>query len=270
MRKLTYPIDSVSPDGSYATSFSYYRLDKLMPGYGYSLCDDESFVNECAPKDTGLFLIDTKNDRRKLILSLNFLANLYPLYSMRNARHYVTHSLFSPDGKYIAFLHRWIHNDPNKRYSRLITCKLDGSDIHISPNDNMFSHYVWCECGILSYCRISNIDGYYIFKNNKLDSYYRIALKLNSDGHPSFIQGTNSFITDTYPDKNRFAYLYKVDIDNEEIIMLAKIKSPKEFQTPDCNHHCSCDLHPRISPMGNTVCFDSVHTGKRSMCFMEL
>jgi hypothetical protein len=134
----------------------------------------------------------------------------------------------------------------------------------------MFSHYVWGECGILSYCRMSNIDGYYIFKNNRLDDYYRIALNLNSDGHQSFIPGTNCFITDTYPDKKRFTYLYKVDIDNDKITMLAKIKSPKEFQTSNCNYHWACDLHPRVSPMGDIVCFDSAHTGKRSMCFMKL
>src|SRR5690606_2494699 len=58
--KVSYPIDSVSYDGKLATSFSYERLEKFMPGYGYNHSDDISFVKDKAPSKTGLFLVDLK------------------------------------------------------------------------------------------------------------------------------------------------------------------------------------------------------------------
>lgn len=35
VKTLDYPIDIVFPSGGYATSFSYERLNRYIPGYGY-------------------------------------------------------------------------------------------------------------------------------------------------------------------------------------------------------------------------------------------
>lgn len=268
--QLSFPIDTVSCDGRYATSFSYQRLNKLMPGYGYA-CEDDGYLDELSPANTGLFLVDIERNERKLLLSLAYLACLKEEKSMVGAQHFVTHTEFSPDGRYIAFLHRWTFNDPNKRYSRLMTCALDGSELSISPAFEMISHYVWDEVhGILAYCRIDGIDGHYIFKDHTMQIYKRVASSLNSDGHQSYEPGKDSFVTDTYPDRRRYARLYRVNIQRDEIMKIAEMKSPKKYQSPTIFQHWACDLHPRVSPLGNYVCFDSVHTGVRAMCFMKL
>lgn len=269
-QRISFPIDAVSRDGRYATNFSYQRLNKLMPGYGYD-CEDDGYVNEVAPKETGLFLIDILNNKRKMLFSLADLAELKVEKTMLGAQHFVTHTEFSPDGRYISFLHRWTFKDPNKRYSRLITCTLDGGEFFISPASEMVSHYVWDEkYGILAYCRINGVDGHYIFKNHTMKEYYRVAPTLNSDGHQSYVPDKDCFITDTYPDRRRYARLYQVNIHTNEVMKIAEVKSLKIFQSPNMYKHWACDLHPRVSPLGNYVCFDSVHTGKRAMCFMEL
>ena len=173
---VDYPIDSTSPNGKLATSFSYERLEHLMPGYGYQY-NDEAFLDDKSPTKTGLFIIDLEKNKRSLICSLNQLANLDINSTMERARHYVTHTLFSPNSKQIAFLHRWIHNDVAKRYSRLIMCNIDGTDIKIFPTNGMVSHFVWDEKnGILAYCRINNIDGHYLFKDSSLINYKGITL----------------------------------------------------------------------------------------------
>ncbi len=56
-RIINFPIDTVSLDGKYATSFSYERLEYLMPGYGYPYVDG-GLTNERAPEETGVFLVD--------------------------------------------------------------------------------------------------------------------------------------------------------------------------------------------------------------------
>ena len=266
--EIDYPIDTVSPDGRYAASFSYERLNRYMPGYGY-LLSDSAFFEEPNSEHTGLFLIDLENNERKLILSLRQLAAIRPEPTMKNANHYVTHTEFSPDGKKIAFLHRWTFDDPAKRWTRLITCDLDGSNIYVSPTSGMVSHYVWDkDYGILAYCQIEGKDGHYLFSDFTMQTYRRVAKELNSDGHQSFVPSKKMFIT--YPDRRRRAKLFLVEIETDRVYEIANIKSPKEFQPPTVEKHWTCDLHPRVSPSGKYVCFDSVYTGKRALSIMSL
>ena len=267
---LSFPIDTVSWDGRYATSFSYRRLNELMPGYGYDI-EDGSFLDEGHPADTGLYIVDVEKNTRRLLFSLEHLASLEPTENMKGARHFVTHTEFSKDNQYVIFMHRWIHDDPDKRFSRLITCRLDGSELYISPTTDMVSHYVWDEkWGILAFCRINNVDGHYLFSDHTMKRWRHVAPQLNSDGHQSFIPGADAFITDTYPDGRRYAKLWRVDLNTDETKLLADLKSPKEFQSPNCYRNWCCDLHPRVSPQGTYVTFDSVHTNHRALCVMKL
>ena len=269
-RIISFPIDTVSWDGRYATSFSYRRLNELMPGYGYDI-EDGSYLNEGHPADTGLYIVDMEKNTRRLLFSLDYLASLEPTENMKGARHFVTHTEFSKDNQYVIFMHRWIHDDPDKRFSRLITCRLDGSELYISPTTDMVSHYVWDEkWGILAFCRINNVDGHYLFSDHTMKRWRHVAPQLNSDGHQSFIPGADAFITDTYPDGRRYAKLWRVDLNTDETKLLADLKSPKEFQSPNCYKNWCCDLHPRVSPQGTYVTFDSVHTNHRALCVMKL
>jgi len=84
-----------------------------------------------------------------------------------------------------------------------------------------------------------------------------------------FISDT-SFVADTYPDKYRMAKIYKADINTQSADLLLSIYSPKEFQTKDFKCHIACDLHPRVSPSGKYLCFDSPRTGKRGLYIMAI
>ena len=270
LRTINYPIDTVSHDGRYATSFSYERLNRYMPGYGYCY-HDEPYFEENESDNTGLFLVDIEKNTRELIVSLKNLAEIQPEDTMKDAHHYVTHTEFSPDDERIAFLHRWTYEDPDKRYTRLITCKLDGTDIQISKTSGMVSHYDWDEKhGILAYCQVNGIDGHYVFSDYKMNDPQRVAPMLNSDGHQSYVPNSECFVTDTYPDKRRHAKLYLCDIKKGTSELIADLKSPKKFQSPDVYTHWACDLHPRVSPSGKYVCFDSVHSEERSLCIMKI
>ena len=267
---ISWPIDTVSHNGRFATTFSYRRLEKMMPGYGYDV-EDGSYLDEAAPKGTGLYLIDIKQNTRSLLLSLADLAKMEPTENMKGARHFVTHTEFSPDDQRIAFLHRWTFDDPDERFTRLITCRLDGTDIHISPTTDMVSHYVWdAPHGILAFCRIGTVDGHYLFSDYTMKKWRHVAPQLNSDGHQSFIPGTDAAVTDTYPDGRRYAKLWRINLENDETTLLADLKSPKAFQSPNCYKNWACDLHPRVSPHGTYVTFDSVHTNRRALCVMKL
>ena len=268
-RYYTNPIDSVSPDGRYATSFSYQRLNVYMPGYGY-LINDEAYMHEDSSSNTGLFILDLNTNKNKLIVSLEELSRFKSEPSMIGAHHYVTHTQFSPDGTRIAFLHRWTFDDPDKRFTRLITCKIDGTELFASKTSGMVSHFDWDkDNGILAYCQVDGVDGHYLFTSYEMDDPKRVITKLNSDGHQSYLPKTSCFITDTYPDKYRMAKLYLCDIKTNKCILIASLNSPRKYQSPNLYKHWACDLHPRISRYNNILTFDSVHTNIRSFCLIN-
>lgn len=103
-----------------------------------------------------------------------------------------------------------------------------------------------------------------------MDRYKRCGYpKLNSDGHHHFVTD-KEFVVDTYPDKYRHARIYKVNVETDEVCLLANVRSYKKFASPTIYKHWSCDLHPRCSSDGKWLCFDSVFPGERSLCIMRL
>jgi hypothetical protein len=135
----------------------------------------------------------------------------------------------------------------------------------------MVSHYHWNrENGIIAYCRMENVDSHVFFLPPEMKEWKRCGYPtLNSDGHQHFIDN-EWFLVDTYPDKWRHCKLYKVNCKTDEVVLLADVQSPKKFVAPDQQHWWKCDLHPRCDVKGSWVSFDSVHTGKRSLCIMSL
>lgn len=139
------------------------------------------------------------------------------------------------------------------------------------PTQESGSHYVWNNRNqLIASCIINGNSCHVLYDMKDVDHYQIIAGDvLNSDGHQSFISDT-SFVADTYPDKYRMAKIYKADINTQSADLLLSIYSPKEFQTKDFKCHIACDLHPRVSPSGKYLCFDSPRTGKRGLYIMPL
>jgi hypothetical protein len=269
---LDFPIDSVAPNHKYISSFNYSRLNKHMPGYGYNLSENID-TDTYYPDDTGIYAYDYTKNEEILYISLKQLFMANKSESMKNSWHFVTHTLFSPDSRYISFLHRWVKADKKKRWSRLIVVDLKTKEMFFSPTEDMVSHYVWNSKGnILAYCKINNIDSHILFNDYSMKKFQRIAYPtLNSDGHQTFsVNNSSYFITDTYPDRRRYSKLFSVDLNSNTVQLIAEIKSKKAFQTKDIYKHWGCDLHPRLSTDGKFVSFDSTHTGKRSFCIIKL
>lgn len=199
----------------------------------------------------------------------NDVTDLYP--SAKQAFHYITHSSFSSDGRYIACLHRFVQlSDLDARTTRLVIYDTKSKQHFALPTEGMVSHYAWNkENKIVAYCHHKDKDGHVIFNivDGKCVKATPIAQdKLNSDGHQSWVN-SEDFITDTYPDKYRMAKLYYVS--DTKVECLAYVYSPKTFQTKSMYNHIACDLHPRVSRDGKYVCFDSPRTGIRALYIMK-
>ena len=267
-----FPIDSISQDGRFATTFSFERLQFCMPGYGYPYHDD-SYLDQEAPCETGLYVYEFATKSLKLIVSIRDLIKTIPNEYQSGYMHFVTHTEFSHDGRYISFMHRWTQPSGNilKRKERLIVYDIELNEFSELPSELSASHYAWNKKHqIIASVVLGGKCCHALYDVHNINNVRVIAGdQINSDGHQSFINDSE-FITDTYPDKYRNAYLYRVNIETGEVKVLARLFSPKEFQTKDNLCHIACDLHPRVSFSGKYYSFDTVRTGIRSVCLVKI
>ena len=127
--------------------------------------------------------------------------------------------MLSPDGKRFMVLYRWF-NGPRK-YTRLITCNVDGSDMYLLSDDDMVSHCFWkSDKEILAFERKKDLGcGYYLMKD-KTQDYQRLWPFISGDGHPSYSPTDNhTVVTDSYPNR------YRISTDT--------ITTPVATATPD-------------------------------------
>lgn len=265
IKDLAAPIGAVSPDGKWGLTYSFERLNIGMPGYGY-FNENDPYKYDFIPKNSGLSIIELSTGAINKLFSINDIAKIDPVPSMKDAYHFFTHCLFAPNDKRFLFLHRW-YKKGERLYSRMISCDLTGDNIHIFPTKNMVSHITWInEKEVIAYCNTEDYgDGYHIFEDRSVN-YRRIAEKhYSSDGHPQYNKVNNKIVTDTYPNRFRIQELsiYDPVTDKKEII--AKLWSPNYFKD-----ELRCDLHPRWNRDGTMLCFDSAHTGKRALCTVKL
>jgi len=266
-------IGSVSPSGEWAVGYSFDRLEKYMPGYGYRYKTERDDITDEAPESDGIYITNISKQTRDLIVDIKRLRHMEPEPSMDGAHHFVTHTIFSPSSKRFVFLHRWIKGDVTKRWSRIVTSDLNGENTRIFPTQDMASHLGWRnETELLVYCRLQDgNDCYALFKDVDPVTYSVLgAESFNSDGHPAWAPDQRYFITDTYPDRFRLQNLALYDSVECKRYDLARLKTYKKFATLSPYRHWSCDLHPRWDQTGRYICFDATYSGRRSLCTLDL
>ena len=107
--------------------------------------------------------------------------------------------------------------------------------------------------------------GYYLMKD-KTQEWQHLWPHLNNDGHPSYCPTDNSLVVfDTYPSNKRMQEV-KIAYDNsEKVKTVAKVFAPFKY-----DNETRCDLHPRWSRDGKTICFDACFEGRRGLYEIEI
>ena len=165
-------------------------------------------------------------------------------------------------------LYRWFSGQ--RKYTRLITCNVDGSDMYVLSDDDMVSHCYWKdnEHIIAFENKHGEGTGYYLMRD-KTREYAHLWPQLTGDGHPSYCPTDNNLVVfDTYPDRARIQEVKiarDTDVEGKDIKVLAKVFAPFKY-----DNDTRCDLHPRWSRDGKMVCFDSVYEGHRGLYMVKL
>lgn len=268
-RVLPMPVYTVSTDGKTALSLDFSRLHSLRLGYGYSALPERT-KGIALPDETCIWRVDIENGAVVPLLKYTDFTSFEPRPEMQveGSVHKVNHLMLSPNGKRFMVLYRWFVGQ--RKYTRLITCNVDGSDMYLLSDDDMVSHCYWKnDEEIIAFERKKNGGpGYYLMKD-KTQEWKHIWPQLSNDGHPSYSPADNSLVVfDTYPSRSRVQEV-KLGRDNDttgdSVKVIARVFSPFRY-----DNDTRCDLHPRWSRDGKKICFDSVFEGHRGMYVVEV
>ena len=215
----------------------------------------------------------TVSQNAKIALSLDFsrLHNLRLGYGYAKLPE-ITQGIPLPNTAAIwkmdMMLYRWFCGQ--RKYTRLITCNIDGTDMYVLSDDDMVSHCYWKndEEIIAFENKKDGGPGYYLMKD-KTREYQHLWPQLSNDGHPSYCPVDNSLVViDSYPDRARMAEVKLVN-DTEpkgkNLRVIAKVFAPFKY-----DNDTRCDLHPRWRQDGKSICFDAVFEGKRNLYVVNL
>lgn len=259
-RIIQMPVYVMSQDKETALSLDFSRLHRLRPGYGYSNIPETTKDKKC-PNTTCIWKIDIETGDITPLLKYTDFAAFETKDTMKGAEHKVNHLMISPDGTRFMVLHRWFQK--GVKYTRLVTCNMDGTEMYNLSDDDFVSHCCWKNNEeILSYLNKNDSGkGYYLMKD-KTHSYERCWPQLAMDGHPTYSYDGRYVVTDTYPDRKKIQSLYIMN--GKRVTRIARVFSPFKY-----GGDTRCDLHPRWSKDGKQICFDASFGGKRSVCVIN-
>ena len=264
------PVSALSPDGASAASLNFPRLYDFRPGYGYGHIADE-LADDNSPKGDGVWLFDLNTGDERLIISYakvsEFLCERgFGIFA--GEKLVFNHVAFNTDGTKLLLLLRVFSDDvPFPTFT--LVANLDGSALKLVFG--FCSHYHWKDSDtiILSGFKAMKRDRaniIQVFEVNTASKKSRIVAPgmLDGDGHCSYSPNREYLLYDSYANKN-FPYqrLQICRLSEERAVDLAYFYSPTEWfsNNPDLR----CDLHPRWSPDGELITFDSIHEGFRGV-----
>ena len=263
IRKLNSPIYALNSLGESALSLNFSRLQRLRPGYGYSVLADKT-IDQKTPSTDGLWVIDLISGESELLISLSELALYKTNESMTAAEHYLNHLSYSPNGKRIIFFHLW--RKGGTRYNRILSVDVDGENLNLI-SEHTASHVCWySDDKIIGFTIDEDGNGRFRIFEIGESGYTNIGSDdLNLDGHPMYSPQENKIVVDSYPDKISERELSIIDLGQSLKINIAKFYSP-----PMLMGEKRCDLHPRWNRNGTAIAVDSAHEGKRGLFILDL
>ena len=290
-RTLPKPIYTISPDGSFALTLNFERLQFFRPGYGYPGIKSSINWSE-SPDNDGIFKMDLHTGKSQMIISLDNVARITRSKgSVKGFFHWFNHLLVSPDSNRFIFLNRsrpillgkemsgYLSNHPELNsfgfdgpyITRAMTANTDGSEIYPLNDEGFFSHFIWDGNDVITAWAVPDAGGKNAFYNfrDKTDHYEIIGKNImDHNGHNTYVPNTNNewILNDTYPlGTERLQELYLFHVPSNRKVSLGKFYEPPQYKG-----EWRCDLHPRCNQEGTKVFFDSSHEGNRQIYMMDI
>lgn len=266
-RFTDYPLANVDSSGNYGLGINFSRLYDFRPGYGYSEIEDP-YYNVNHPKDDGIFLVDLKTGKSKLVLSTDDLWNLTKDTLDSDEKVLVNHINFNEDGSRFVCLFRTFPENGGHWKTAVITANRDGSDPYVLRDFDIASHYFWKDKeNLIIYA--NHYDGVQLYMWKDKTHQAKLIGKdffKGENGHCSFSPDKKYVLYDCYWNADGYRPLNLYDVEEDKGIMLGLYYSHPELEPEDIR----CDLHSRWNRNGKAITFDSVHEGRRGIYYMDL
>jgi hypothetical protein len=256
-KRINFPIYDCFND--YGLGLNFDRLMLMRPDYGYFNHASQIKMTDLDDATDGIWRIDFKENKPKLLFSIDDLKKLDPHKDFRSSIHKVNHIMISPSGDKFIFLHRWFKD--GIKTDRLILADQFGKNLRVLAQ-GIVSHFSWfgsdklfgflAEAGEIGHYTIIDL------KTGEKTSPEEEALAGLGDGHPNIFE--NKAVIDTYPNKSRMQELFVFDMEN-----FGLQKAGEFFEGFKFEDQSRCDLHPSWSLDGKRIFIDSVHSGKRQL-----
>jgi hypothetical protein len=277
-KTLPMPIYTLSPDGKYALSADFRRINNLRPGYGYAGLADPH-VESRAPEDSGIWRIDLATGETKLIVSLAQVTDIaWPDGDRHHdAWHYFNHLLVNPTSDRFVFLHRYrpAFDPATLKFeggfiTRMFSCNLDGSDFYVLDPSGFTSHFIWDDSEHLTmWTRPAGRQaGFYQMKDRTNQVLPIGPTQMPQNGHNTNLPSPHDdwILNDTYPskkDRRQTVFLYHKP--SGQRVDLGHFPSPVQY-----SGEWRCDTHPRSSNDGKVVVIDSPTAEGRQLHHLDI
>ena len=266
-RTIPSPVYALAPDGQWAVTTDFRRLNETRPGYGYVGMPDPN-ADVLAPEDEGVWRVDLKTGERELLIAVARAAAIpNPHADTGGAKHYFNHLLVSPDGTRVIFLHRWRPSRPSGRGfgTRMFTIGSDGSDPYVLDPYGKTSHFIWRDPRhVMAWAwHPSHGSNFYLFRDRTEEAEVVAPAVMPLNGHCTYLPGNRWILNDTYPDEDRLQHPYLYEVASGRRVPLGHFLSPPEYKG-----EWRCDTHPRFSPDGTKVVIDSPHGGSGRQLYL--
>jgi len=266
-RTINGAIAGISPTEPIAIGLNFARMRycRKVVGYANDQYQTETLIPR--PTDDGLFLLNLQSGESRLLVSISDVADILAVPELINQPHWFNHVLFNPDGSRLMFF-CLIAKPGEFRLSSLWTVNPDGSELECQISfDHKVSHYAWQdpEHIIIATDALGDMQFTRVVDRQKSITPFGNGLFPN-DGHFGFSPDYRRIVCDTYPfNPERLARLFLYDVAGKTMTTLGEFQHPAHITGV-----WRCDLHPRWSPDGKMVSFDSVHEGSRQVYVVDL
>lgn len=263
-KKRTYgrAIESVAPNGRYASCVTYGRLARLRPVVGYAAAKDPNPTDN-HPGNDGVHILDLKTGDSRLAVSLQqvyeVLAPKHP--ELKEKALFIQHTVINPASDRLFFLARTI--EKGALTSAMFTAGIDGKQLReVVPYGRGVSHFAWRGAGeIMATFRIESKVRHALFKDRENPEYQVVGPEfLDADGHCSFSPDPQLLVTDRNIPEVPAKRLMLYHLGRKEGTVLGEFP----MKTPSGENYIGsdlrCDLHPRWKSSGDQICFDALDT----------
>jgi hypothetical protein len=263
--EIEYPIANVDPKGRYSLSIDFHQIFSFRPGYGYPK-KDRRFKDGYDREGDGIFLSDFATGKTTLIISYKKIEEFICQagYDIQGKELVVNHITFNKNGSRFVFIARYIKD--TSWVSFVITANTAGEDLWMLCDEIYASHYYWKdESRLLIYATCNKQTGLFELTDKTRDVELIDTGFFLDDGHCSYSPDGKWILYDSYPDQNNERNLYLYSLEKRKGCLLHSF-----YSDPRATGDIRCDLHPRWSPDGSAISFDSTHEGCRNLYMLDL